>query len=131
MLSKESGLLKQMVNYAVSFAVIMACLWLGNAVQTLLSVSVPGSIFGMLILFALLASGILKVHWVQPGARLFIRYMMILFVPISVGLMEHFPLLQANALAIFASTIGATTIVLVLLGLGLQKFLTKSENKEH
>ena len=92
--------------------------------------SVPGSIFGMLILFALLVSGLVKVDWVKPGAQLFIRYMIILFVPISVGLMDHLPLLVDNALSIFASSVGATTLVLVVLALGLQKILTLKTDKE-
>lgn len=83
--------------------------------------SVPGSIFGMLILFFLLATGLVKVEWVKPTAQLFIRYMIILFVPISVGLMDHFPMLIDNALPILASSVGATTVVLVLLSAGLQK----------
>ncbi|WP_105902686.1 CidA/LrgA family protein [Vibrio gangliei] len=121
----------KLLNYALSFALIMVSLWAGNAIQHFFSLSVPGSIFGMLILFALLASGIVKVRWVKPGAQFIIRYMIILFVPISVGLMDHFPVLLDNALSIFASSIGATTIVLVLLALGLQKILTdKPKHKE-
>lgn len=121
---------KKILNYALSFALIMLCLWGGNAIQHFFSLSVPGSIFGMLILFALLVSGLVKVDWVKPGAQLFIRYMIILFVPISVGLMDHFPLLVDNALSIFASSVGATTLVLVILALGLQKILTLKTDKE-
>lgn len=108
----------------------MMCLWAGNTIQHFFSLTVPGSIFGMLILFALLVSGLIKVDWIKPGAQFFIRYMIVLFVPISVGLMDHFPLLAANALSIFASSVGATTLVLVLLALGLQKILTAKTNKE-
>lgn len=121
---------KKILNYALSFALIMLCLWAGNAIQHFFLLSVPGSIFGMLILFALLVSGLVKVDWVKPGAQLFIRYMIILFVPISVGLMDHLPLLVDNALSIFASSVGATTLVLVVLALGLQKILTLKTDKE-
>ncbi|MGB2078586.1 MAG: CidA/LrgA family protein, partial [Vibrio sp.] len=107
------------MGYGISFALILACLAIGNGIQQLLGVSVPGSIFGMLLLFLLLASGIIKREWVQPSAQLFIRYMTILFVPISVGLMTHFDMLQANAFTILLSAVGGTFIVLVLLSLGL------------
>ncbi|MGI3080928.1 CidA/LrgA family protein, partial [Vibrio alginolyticus] len=59
--------------------------------------------------------GLVKVDWVKPGATLFIRYMILLFVPISVGLMQHFDLLLANALPIIASAVGGSLIVLVSL----------------
>jgi holin-like protein len=115
------------VRYIVSFGVIFICLWLGNQIQFWLHLSIPGSVIGMLVLFALLASGILPVSWIQPGANLFIRYMVFLFIPISVGLMTHFETLTTNALAIFASTIGGTLIVLVCMGLILDRFLRRKE----
>lgn len=59
--------------------------------------------------------GLVKVDWVKPGATLFIRYMILLFVPISVGLMQHFDMLLANALPIIASAVGGSLIVLVSL----------------
>ncbi len=79
----------------------------------------------MLVLFLSMAIGIVKVEWVKPGASLLIRYMILLFVPISVGLMEHFDMLISNALPIIASAIGGSLIVLVSLGWLLQRILGK------
>ncbi len=79
----------------------------------------------MLVLFLSMAIGIVKVEWVKPGASLLIRYMILLFVPISVGLMEHFDMLIANALPIIASAIGGSVIVLVSLSWLLQRILGK------
>ncbi|MGY0398380.1 MAG: CidA/LrgA family protein [Ostreibacterium sp.] len=122
-------MLKKVIGYIISFAIIMVCLWVGNGIQALLPFPIPGSIFGMLILFSLLVSGIVKVEWISPSAHAFIRYMIILFIPISVGLMNHFPLLINNALSIFASSVGATALVLVLLALALQKILISQNDK--
>lgn len=77
----------------------------------------------MLVLFLSMAIGIVKVEWVKPGASLMIRYMILLFVPISVGLMEHFDMLIPNALPIIAAAIGGSLIVLVSLGWLLQRIL--------
>ncbi len=118
---------KTLLGYLISFALIMLSLWAGNGIQHAFNLAVPGSVFGMLILFALLATGLVKVDWVKPGAQLFIRYMIILFVPISVGLMTHLPLLTENALSILASTIGATAIVLVLLALSIERILKEKQ----
>lgn len=98
----------------------------------MLGVAVPGSIFGMLILFALLASGLAPVDWVRPGCHIFIRYMMLLFVPISVGLMNHFDMLLDNAWSILASAIGGSAIVMVTLSLILDRYLNadKKPKKE-
>ncbi len=114
---------KTLLQYVVSMGLIFLCLVAGINIQHLLGISIPGSIIGMLILFALLASGLVPSDWVKPGASLFIRYMVLLFVPISVGLMEHFDMLIANALPILASAVGGTLIVLVVLGLMLDRML--------
>jgi holin-like protein len=116
---------KLILQYIVSIALIFLCLTVGIHIQTWLGISIPGSIIGMLILFSLLASGLVPITWVKPGASLFIRYMIFLFVPISVGLMDHFEMLVANAIPIFVSAIGGTVIVLVILGLLLDKLLQK------
>ncbi|MGY3569870.1 CidA/LrgA family protein [Vibrio paucivorans] len=115
----------KILKYIVSMGLIFLCLFAGTALQSLLGVSVPGSVFGMLMLFGLMASGLVPVDWVQPSASLFIRFMVLLFVPISVGLMVHFDMLIANALPILASAVGGTIIVMVTLGLFLDRFLNK------
>ncbi|EGU36457.1 hypothetical protein VII00023_04922 [Vibrio ichthyoenteri ATCC 700023] len=116
---------KTFLKYAVSMGLIFLCLLAGINIQQLVSTSIPGSIIGMLILFALMASGLVPSDWVKPSANLFIRYMILLFVPISVGLMEHFDTLINNALPILASAVGGTLIVLVTLGLFLDRLLKK------
>ena len=119
---------KNLLKYVVSLGLIFLCLVAGINLQHLLDISIPGSIIGMLILFGLMASGLVPVEWVRGGATLLIRYMVLLFVPISVGLMDHFDLLFANAVPILASAIGGTAIVLVVLGLFLDRVL-KGGNK--
>ncbi|NVJ57610.1 MAG: CidA/LrgA family protein [Vibrionaceae bacterium] len=119
---------KNLLKYVVSLGLIFLCLVAGINLQHLLDISIPGSIIGMLILFCLMASGLVPVEWVRSGATLLIRYMVLLFVPISVGLMDHFDLLFANAVPILASAIGGTAIVLVVLGLFLDRVL-KGGNK--
>ncbi|MFA0085502.1 CidA/LrgA family protein [Vibrio sp. E150_011] len=118
-------MIKTVLHYILSFALIFAALFAGNTIQSLLDVSIPGSVFGMLLLFTLMATGILPVKAVQPGAHAFIRYMILLFVPVSVGLMNHFDTLIDNALPILASAVGGTMIVLVCLSVFLDRFLKK------
>lgn len=106
---------------------IFLCLLAGTNLQTWLGIAIPSSIIGLLILFGLMASGLVPVEWVKPSATLFIRYMILLFVPISVGLMVHFDTLLANLAPILASAIGGTLIVMVTLGLILDRMLKKGK----
>ena len=72
-------------QYLRAFVLIYACLYAGIFIASLLPVTIPGSIIGMLILFVLLALQILPAKWVNPGFYVLIRYMALLFVPIGVG----------------------------------------------
>lgn len=118
----KTALIKAL-QYVSSGCLIMAALYFGNTLQSYLALGIPGSIIGMLTLFTLMATGVIPAEWVKPTAQLFIRYMILLFIPVSVGLIEHFSLLGANALQIFASTVGATAVVIVCLGWMLEKIL--------
>ncbi|ACS86229.1 CidA/LrgA family protein [Musicola paradisiaca] len=103
-------------QYLRAFALISLCLFAGNAVSALLPITIPGSIIGMLILFALLASQILPARWVKPGCNLFIRYMALLFVPIGVGVMNYYDLLLSQFGPIVVSCLFSTIIVMLVVG---------------
>ncbi|EEW08058.1 conserved hypothetical protein [Vibrio mimicus VM603] len=122
-----SLMIKKIAQYCVSMGLIFLCLLAGINLQTWLGIAIPGSIIGLLILFGLMASGLVPVEWVKPSATLFIRYMILLFVPISVGLMVHFDTLLANLAPILASAIGGTLIVMITLGLILDRMLKKGK----
>ncbi|PWI34883.1 hypothetical protein DI392_00960 [Vibrio albus] len=121
---------KTILQYLVSSALIMGSLFAGIAIQEYLHLSIPGSIIGMLLLFILMISGLAPVEWVKPVAQLFIRYMVLLFVPISVGLIQYGELLSQNAVQILAGTVGGTVIVLVVLAKMLEHILSNQQETE-
>ncbi len=103
-------------RYLRAFIIIYLCLYAGIGIASLLPIKLPGSILGMLILFALLASQILPVSWVKPGCHLLIRYMALLFVPISVGVMSYTDILSAQFGPIVVSCVVSTFLVLSIIG---------------
>jgi holin-like protein len=71
----------------------------------------PGNILGMLLLFGLLSSGLVRETWIQEGATLLTKHLAFFFIPIAVGLMEWGPLFwhegQWLLLALAVSTLAA------------------------
>ncbi|KQN63739.1 MULTISPECIES: CidA/LrgA family protein [unclassified Erwinia] len=116
-------------RYCRSFLAIYLCLIAGRGISTLLPVAIPGSIIGMLLLFTLLATQLLPVEWVRPGCQLIIRYMALLFVPISVGIMNDIDILSAQFAPIVVSCLVSTLIVLVTVGL-LSERLQRKEGDD-
>ena len=101
-------------RYVRAFVIIYLCLYAGNALSLLLPITIPGSILGMLTLFALLATQILPVEWVKPGCHLLIRYMALLFVPIGVGVMQYWDLLRAQLGPVAISCMISTLVVFLV-----------------
>ncbi|QDY42438.1 CidA/LrgA family protein [Candidatus Pantoea soli] len=107
-------------RYLRAFAIIYAALYAGIGLAALLPFTLPGSIIGMLLLFTLLALQILPVAWVKPGCHLLIRYMALLFVPISVGVMSYTDVLTAQFGPIVISCVVSTFLVLLIVGLSAE-----------
>ncbi|KAG1716357.1 hypothetical protein ID866_773 [Astraeus odoratus] len=101
-------------QYLRAFVLIYACLYAGIFIASLLPITIPGSIIGMLILFVLLALQILPAKWVNPGCFILIRYMALLFVPIGVGVMQYFDLLKAQFGPIVVSCAVSTLVVFLV-----------------
>ena len=112
-----------------AFLILYLCLYAGTGIAALLPVTIPGSILGMLFLFCLLALQILPVDWVKPGSTLLIRYMGLLFVPISVGIMSYTDILSAQFGPIVVSCVLSTFIVLITVGLASHKLHSRPLKK--
>lgn len=103
-----------------SFVLIYICLYAGIAIASLLPITIPGSIIGMLILFVLLSLQILPAKWVKPSCHLLIRYMALLFVPIGVGVMQYVDVIKQQFGPVVVSCFISTLVVLVVVSLSSQ-----------
>lgn len=118
-----STLLTLCWKYVRALALIYLSLFAGNTIAALLPITIPGSILGMLILFALLSSQIVPVPWVQPGCQLLIRYMVLLFVPIGVGVMKYYGQIVDDLVPLIVSCLVSTLLVFVVVGYASHYFL--------
>lgn len=123
-------------QYLRAFIFIYLCLYVGNFLASLLPITIPGSIIGMLILFVLLALQIIPAKWVKPGCSVLIRYMALLFVPIGVGVMQYYDLLKAQYGPIVVSCFISTLVVFLVVSWsshlihGERKVIGEKESKK-
>lgn len=68
----------------------------------------PGNIVGIVVLFALLHFRIVKLEWIDLGAKWLLAEMLLFFIPPVVGVIEYKELLLAN---------GVQIVVVILLSL--------------
>jgi holin-like protein len=114
-----------MMGYLRGFAILVGFLLLGSLLHRL-GVPIPGGVLGLLLFYLAMSAGLVKLQWVEKTANLLLRHMVLLFVPITVGLMDMGPLLSRQALAITASLLVSLTAVLLTTGL-LGRWLLPTE----
>ena len=98
-------------------AVAILCLFVvaGNYVNRL-GVPLPAPIVGMLLLFFSLIIKLIPEHWVAPTCNLLGRYMALLFVPVSVGLMVNYPAVKQALLPLLVACSVSSVGVLLFVG---------------
>ncbi|OOS00080.1 hypothetical protein B0186_06870 [Canicola haemoglobinophilus] len=110
-------MLRRVFEFIRSFAILYVALYLGNFIGLIIPLSVPASIWGLLLLFIGLLSKIIKSEWINFGASLLIRYMSVLFVPVSAGIVEYADVLVREAKSFLLPNIISTMLTLVLIGM--------------
>jgi holin-like protein len=88
-----------------------------NKVTPLLHIPIPGSIIGMLVLFLLLESGVIRLNWVEVGASWLLAELLLFFIPSAVGVMKYSGLLEVNGLQVLAVVLVGTFAVMAGSGL--------------
>lgn len=101
--------------------------YLGNIIERLADIPVPGSILGMIILFLCLEGGLLPLAYVREGANLLIKHLNLLFIPVAVGIILWGDLIKTSGLKIFFILLVTTFFGVVVTGLLANTFLTKME----
>ena len=70
------------------FLVIMAVSFVGEILHAVLPLPIPASIYGLVLMLALLMTGALKLDTVEDAGKFMIEIMPVMFIPAGVGLME-------------------------------------------
>lgn len=89
-------------------------------------VPIPGGVLGLLAFYLALSAGLVKLCWVERTASLLLRHMVLLFVPLTVGLMDMGAVLSSQAVAIVASLLVSFLAVLLTTGM-LGRWLLPTE----
>ena len=95
--------MKKIFKIIIQISIIYAIYWAGNLLSNLIShiIVIPGNIIGMVILLILLTTNILKLSMIEETSSFMLKYMGFFFVPLSVGIMESYKLIQGSIVQIF------------------------------
>lgn len=116
--------------YLRQFMVIALISLIGELFSFLIPLPIPASIYGIVILLALLISGRLKADSIRGAATFLIQIMQVTFIPAGVGLMESFGLLRSSLAAYLTILVVSTYAVMIVSGLVTQHVIRKTQKKE-
>lgn len=113
--------LRARLDFLTGLALLIGLDAVGRWIVHALSLPVPGSVVGMLILLALLRSSLLPLDRVRSAAALLNRHLGLFYVPAGVGIIGYSGVVRESALAIIAAALASLVGVLLVVGLIVQR----------
>ena len=102
------------MKYIRQFLVILGFSFLGEFLKELLPFPVPASIYGLVLLFAALELGVIKVEAVRDTGKFLIEIMPVMFIPAGAGLIDSWealkPIFVPAAVILIVSTVAVMAV---------------------
>lgn len=87
--------------------------YIGLWIQHTFHLLMPGSIIGMILLFCLLITKRFKTTWIDKGAGFLLSHLPLLFIPVTVGVIDFFDLFKGRGIFSIIDVILSTILVMV------------------
>ena len=102
----------------------------GEALQRLVPLPIPASVYGIVLLFLALSLGLVKVSQVKEVGGFLTSILPVLFVAPAVGIVEHWQLIRSQFLPIVLILSGTTCLTFGISG-KLTQWLLKKGGEGH
>jgi holin-like protein len=79
----------KLITIMIQILFIYLFLFLGTVVKAIVSLPIPASMIGLLLLLFALKLGIVKLKWIEQGGNWLLAELMLFFVPSAVGIVNY------------------------------------------
>ena len=117
------------MKYLTQFLIIMGFTLLGEALQRLIPLPIPASVYGLTLLFLALCLKLVKVEQVKETGGFLTSILPILFVSPAVGIVEDWGLIANRLVPIVLILVGTTIASFGISGRVAQAILKKEGEK--
>ncbi|UGV41157.1 CidA/LrgA family protein [Methanococcoides orientis] len=114
----------------IQFAIILSICFMGDLIHDFLNLPIPGSVLGMLLLLALLLSGVLKLSMIEDVSNFLLKHLSFFFIPAAVGLITCFSILEGKWIALLFISVVSTIIIVVVTGITVQILMKRRRSFE-
>ncbi len=112
------------MKYLKQFFIIILISFMGELLKELLPFPVPASIYGMLIMFISLCTGVIKTEQVDKASGFLIEVMPVMFIPVAAGLLDSWGTLKPVLVPVAVITVVSTIVVMLVSG-HVTQFVTR------
>ena len=119
------------MKYLKQFCIIIAISFVGEILNKIVPLPIPASIYGIVILFTLLCTKVIKVSDVKEVSKFLIEIMPIMFVQPAAGLLETWGIVQTGLWQYLLLTVVSTVVVMVVSGLVTQLVIKSGRKREN
>jgi len=102
------------------FGTIIIICFVGEFINKLLNIPIPGNVIGMIILLLLLSRGIIKLEEIDEIAGFLLDHLAFFFIPAGVNLLTNLDMMKGQWLAIMTVILLTTILVMIVTGLTIQ-----------
>ena len=117
------------MKYLKQFSIILAISCLGELLSFWIPAPIPGSIYGIVLLFLGLVTKAIPIHAVKETGHFLVEIMPVMFIPAAAGVLESWELIASSWLQYGLLTIVTTVAVMGVAGWVTQLFTGKGEKK--
>ena len=116
-------MVSRVLKSIIGFIILCTIQFLCNLFVKLSNIPFPAPILGIIVLFLLLQFNLIKREWVKDFCEFILKYMPLLFVPLAVGIITYYGIIEKNLIPILINVIGTTTLTLLLTALFVENVI--------
>lgn len=117
------------MKYLKQFGIILGISFAGEILNRVIPFPIPASIYGIIIMFILLATHIVKLESVKDTADFLIAIMPVMFIPAAAGIINSWSIIKPSLLAYLIITVVSTVVVMAVSGLTTQLVIKLNERR--
>ena len=117
------------MKYLSQFLIILGFTLAGEALQRMVPLPIPASVYGLILLFTALCLKVVKLEQVRQAGTFLSSILSLLFVSPTVGIVDDWGLIQGDLLPILLLLAGSTVVAFGISGRVAQWILKKDGDR--
>ena len=118
-------LLKNILIIAGQILFLHIFLFIGIAIKLIVTIPIPASMIGLIVLFVALKLKLVKVEWVEKGAAWLLAELLLFFIPSAVGIVNYNEILNIKGIETVLLIAICTFIVMGATGFTAEKIYNR------